>query len=483
MLVVGSKFKVLFLTKMLLVVALFSGLYSTAQFTCPKITNPLNGEMDVAVDTSVEWDLVSGIDGYSVSLGTSAGGSDIYNSRSAALVNSLVPIVGLPDNTEVFVTISLFLDDGTFVTCPSESFRTVNVTTVPNCTILNNPAPNSADVALGENIMWDYAPTATGYRLAIGTSENNDDLLPEIDVGNVLTYNPPDNFPINTEIFVTIIPYNDTGDAGMCGVERFTTGDSSIDCDLFSPETSIPKNIGLCEGATEVTIVSEDRADGFRWFRINEDGTEELISETNVFTTQNIGPYRYEAYIAVSIFGELTECTSISQFQVVRSAAGVVDGIETEITAIGLDVTVNVIGSGNYEYALEDVDGPYQNSNVFRNVAEGDHLIFIRDKNGCGTVTYEFIQTLRPNDFPKFFTPNNDGINDYWQLSPINDNIPSLRALYVFDRYGRFLAQINPESIGWDGTYNGQPMPSSTYWFKAVSVYGRPIQGYFALKR
>jgi len=458
-------------------------MFCSAQITCPSITLPVNGDVDVSVDTQVVWDLVSGIDGYSVSLGTSAGGSDIYNSRSAALVNSLVPIVGLPDNTEIFVTISLFLEDGTFITCPSESFRTVDVTTVPNCTVLNNPLPNSEDVALGENIIWDYAPTATGYRLAIGTSENDDDLLLETDVGNILTYSFIDNFPINTEIFVTITPYNENGDAGICRVQQFTTGDSSIDCDVFSPEISIPKSIGLCKDETEVTIVSEDRADGFRWFKINTDGTEELISETNVFTTQDIGFYRYEAYITVSIFGEITECASITEFQVVRSKVAVVDNVEVDINALGLDLIVNVVGDGSYDYALDDESGTYQDSNVFTNVTEGDHQIFVRDKSGCGTITYDFVQTLKPDDFPKFFTPNNDGINDYWQLSPINDNVPSLRTLYVFDRYGKLLSQINPESIGWDGTYKGQPMPPSTYWFKAISVYDRAIQGYFGLKR
>ncbi|MFT6796543.1 MAG: gliding motility-associated-like protein [Maribacter sp.] len=475
--------RILHLKRILFVTTLLFGVFSSAQFTCPTITLPVNGDTDVAVDTGVSWDRVSGIDGYSVSLGTSAGGSDIYNSRSAALVNSLVPVVGLPYNTEFFVTISLFLHDGTFITCPSESFRTVDVTTVPNCTTLNNPLPNSEEVGIGESMIWDYAPTATGYRLAIGTSETNFDLLPEIDVGNVLRYGLPENLPINTEIYVSITPYNENGDAPTCVGERFTTGDTSIDCEFFRPEISMPQTIGLCEEVPDVTIVSEDRADGFRWFRVNEDATELLLSETNIFTTQEIGSYRYEAYTNVSLFGEITECLSIAAFEVVRSEEAVVETVEVDVTASGLDLTVIVIGSGNYEYALDDETGIYQDSNVFRNVSEGDHQIFVRDKNGCGTISYEFIQTLRPDDFPKFFTPNNDGINDYWQLSPLNDNVPSLQALYIFDRYGNLLSQINPESTGWDGTYKGRPMPSSTYWFKAVSIYDRAIQGYFALKR
>ena len=216
---------------------------------------------------------------------------------------------------------------------------------------------------------------------------------------------------------------------------------------------------------------------------INDDNTEVLVSETNVFSTQDVGSYRFEVYTNVALFGETTECISERFFEVVRSEIAVVDSVEVDLNALGLDLIVNVVGNGSYEFALDDENAPYQDSNVFRNVDEGDHQIFVRDKNGCGTVTYDFIQSLQPDDFPKFFTPNNDGINDYWQLSPVNDNVPSLRVLYVFDRYGKLLSQINPDSIGWDGTYNGQPMPSSTYWYKAVSVFDREIQGYFALKR
>lgn len=472
------------LRRVLLTTTLLFGFFCIAQIACPSISVPAAGDIGVAVDTQVSWDLVTGIDGYSVSLGTNPGGSDIYNSRSAALVNSLVPIVGLPDNTEIFVTISMFLDDGTtFITCPSESFRTVDVTTAPNCTRLNNPAPNSEGIGLGENIIWDYAPTATGYRLALGTSENSDDLLPETDVGNVLAYSLSDNFPINTDIFVKITPYNENGDAGVCRVEQFTTGDTSINCESFRPRINIPATIGICVQDSDVTLISRDRADGFRWIKINDDNTEEIVSDTNVFTTEEIGFYRYEAYINVAIFGETTECTSVAAFEVVRSEPAEVNSVEVDVTASGLDLTVTVVGSGIYEYALDDENGPFQDSAVFRNVSEGDHQIFVRDRAGCGTISYDFIQTLKQDDFPKFFTPNNDGINDFWQLSPLNDNVPSLRALYIFDRYGNLLSQINPESTGWDGTYKGRPMPSSTYWYKAVSVFNREIKGYFALKR
>ena len=58
--------------------------------------------------------------------------------------------------------------------------------------------------------------------------------------------------------------------------------------------------------------------------------------------------------------------------------------------------------------------------------------------------------------------------------------------IYIFDRYGKQLHYLTSTSSGWDGTYNGELMPSSDYWFVAdVKGGGYEFQakGHFALKR
>jgi hypothetical protein len=52
-----------------------------------------------------------------------------------------------------------------------------------------------------------------------------------------------------------------------------------------------------------------------------------------------------------------------------------------------ITVTVNVTGSGNYEYSLNDPYGPFQSSNFFDNVPAGIHEVYVNDKNGCGIVS------------------------------------------------------------------------------------------------
>ncbi|KAF2518822.1 T9SS type B sorting domain-containing protein, partial [Flavobacterium salilacus subsp. salilacus] len=37
--------------------------------------------------------------------------------------------------------------------------------------------------------------------------------------------------------------------------------------------------------------------------------------------------------------------------------------------------------------------------------------------------------------------------------------------IYIFDRYGKLIKQISSQSEGWDGTYNGSPLPADDYWF------------------
>ncbi|NNL00701.1 MAG: T9SS type B sorting domain-containing protein, partial [Eudoraea sp.] len=143
-----------------------------------------------------------------------------------------------------------------------------------------------------------------------------------------------------------------------------------------------------------------------------------------------------------------------------------------------------VSGLGDYEYALDNIEGPYQDRPIFNGLSEGTHTIYVNDKNGCGIVERIIERELRPDDFPKFFTPNGDGINDFWQyIAPRENNEIQLSFIQVFDRYGVLLAQIMPNSKGWDGTFNGQPLPASSYWFKARDNLNNEIQGFFALKR
>lgn len=112
-------------------------------------------------------------------------------------------------------------------------------------------------------------------------------------------------------------------------------------------------------------------------------------------------------------------------------------------------------------------------------MAAGIHDLFVIDTNGCGTIS----QTLAVISVPKFFTPNGDGYNDFWNVKGVNNTFNSKSIIYIFDRYGKLLKQISPSSLGWDGTINGEPLPADDYWFTVKLEDGRETKGHFSLMR
>jgi len=461
---------------------------------CPLLNNPVNGAIEVPVNTTITWPKVEGIVGYLISLGTTPGGTDILNRRSAGLTNSFTPPVGLPDETIIYVTIEMFLPGQQIIICPGESFSTINVTKPPPCTRLIEPVDSGTNVSVSQNLSWAYAPTATGYRVNIGTEAGVFDIANNIDVGNVLSYNPPLDFELEEEIFVKIVPYNENGDAVGCLNESFITGIPTFDCDAatdpvtgsiysLTPEINFPDYVSLCEGEKIKIIQSRDNARGFRWFKLNQDGSETLISNIYEVELDALGRYRYEAFNTTQVLGSTFECSNSKEFELISAEQPVINNIDVTREVDGLNITVNISGSGNYEFALDDENGNYQDSNNFSGIFLGEHIVYVRDKDGCGVVSRIVERDLSAKDFPQFFSPNNDGINDYWQFKPPPDLDVTLEVIRVYDRYGNFLAQIDPKKRGWNGSSNGQELPAADYWFRAISVSQKIVHGHFSLLR
>lgn len=476
------------------IVFLLAGFVTLCQ-ECPGISYPADGDTGIPVDAAITWPAVDAINGYLISIGTTPGGVDIANARPIGQATSYTPPVGLPENAQIFVSISLVLFDGPPVACPGIMFHTMDVTTPPPCTLLIAPDNDAFNVTIVSDLVWAYASTATYYRVSMGTSPGGVELLNNLKVGNVLTYEPPGDLPQDTRIYVRITPFNENGAPSSCMEESFFTGPEVDYCEpvvnettgetrSLRPEISFPDEVGICSGDLPYIVRSEDQADGFRWYRTNSGSPETLLSQNREVPITEEGRYRYEAYNTVGANGNTIECSSSKLFTVVVSEIATIRTIDIVNMPGGREITIFAEGMGLYEYALDDVNGPYQDSPVFSNTTSGFHIAYVRDKNGCGTVERTVDRDLTSEDFPNFFTPNGDGINDYWQINPPSENTRiNLETIFIFDRYGSLLAQINPESQGWDGKVRGNPQPSSNYWFKASVPNGPEIRGYFALKR
>ncbi len=569
---------------------LFFVCFSVSQAqVCPELIGPLDGETEVSVTSAISWRKTGG-QIFLISLGTTPGGTDIIDRKTSGTQATFTPPLGLPEKTRVYVSLQVI--DGNFGSfdCEIGSFVTEDVTDTPSCTTLRDPLNKAVFVREEVNIVWNYAPLATGYRITLGTSPDRNDIVENLNVGNQLFYDPPSDLPLNAIVYarivpynengvsialcpeesfairmvtsnldctkltypkdgdvdipkslalewepisgatgykisiglspfpvdifysafidtnsttvldlesthkywVRIVPYNDAGEAVGCTLESFTT---IVDCGPFTddltgeivilkPKITLPSEISICDSQLPYTLNAVDRADGYRWFKIESDGTTNLISETNEAQIDEDGTYLFEAYDRVALFESVIECSNAMEITVVLQEGPTIISATATVQSENLTIVVNIEGPGQYEYSLDGVEGPYQDSNVFEDLPAQSYTAYVRDRDGCGISKRLVQEEFSTDGFPKFFTPNGDGINDFWQFKLVSETRKKeLGPITIYNRYGILLLQIEPQSKGWDGTLNGRPLPASDYWFSVFIEEGKQFKGHFALMR
>jgi gliding motility-associated-like protein len=164
-----------------------------------------------------------------------------------------------------------------------------------------------------------------------------------------------------------------------------------------------------------------------------------------------------------------TNCARTREIQVNESIIATLT--ENDITIVddsannSISIDTTNLGIGDYEFALTDENGNflrnYQDDPIFEDLEGGFYTILVNDKNGCGTASLE----VSVVEFPKFFTPNNDGVNDTWAIKGANSIFYPNSQINIFNRFGKVMAQIDIDNPGWDGTFNGNVLPSDDYWF------------------
>lgn len=246
------------------------------------------------------------------------------------------------------------------------------------------------------------------------------------------------------------------------------------------PKFSIETPQIVCSSDPTFTVVLDPNeatsTEVFNYEWVYEDGT--LLSDESTLTVSTSGTY---SITLTKTDG--TGCTRTRDIFVNASELATITIDDVTIVDVSNNNTVtintNSLGQGDYEYALDDEFSNYQDEPSFSNLSSGIHTIYVRDKKGCGISSID----ISVIGFPKYFTPNGDGTHDYWQIDGVNSQFQANSNIYIYDRYGKLLKQLSPSSNGWDGTFNGEMLPSDDYWFKVMLDDGREYMNHFTLKR
>lgn len=237
------------------------------------------------------------------------------------------------------------------------------------------------------------------------------------------------------------------------------------------PEPTFETAVVICENVGSVEIGETNPQAGYTYLWNTGEQTPSIVVSQE-------GDY----VVTVTNVSGGAVCENIITVTVSFSEMPAIAKVDINDMQVNNTVTIVTEQQGDFEYKLDN--GEFQAEPTFEGVSPGVHTVTMRDSLGCGEVSEEIVVV----GFLAIFSPNGDVLNETWQvegLSSLNSPIVT-----IYDRYGKLIKQMNEYDTGWDGNFNGKPLPSTDYWFKLSyldddgnRVFAKYLQSHFSLRR
>tara|TARA_R110002074_G_scaffold197610_5_gene364716 strand:+ start:1281 stop:3149 length:1869 start_codon:yes stop_codon:yes gene_type:complete len=260
-----------------------------------------------------------------------------------------------------------------------------------------------------------------------------------------------------------LLEANNTFETSTAGTYYAEANSLEIDCASLSrtpvtltvnlPPTVQDELIEFCEDSTIVLSADLDNV-SYEW---------STGATTKEITVGEQGTYTV-------ILTDVNGCSTTKTIVLVQIDIPRID----TIISVGPSIIVSTSNDGNFEFSLDGFN--FQTSSIFEAVEGGLYTIYVQDTSDCGVVTQSFFHLV----IPKFFTPNGDSVNDLFE--PEGLEIFSNVSFSIFDRYGKLLKFGNSNSSSWDGSFQGNQLPTDDYWY-LIEADSAQFKGHFSLKR
>lgn len=149
------------------------------------------------------------------------------------------------------------------------------------------------------------------------------------------------------------------------------------------------------------------------------------------------------------------------------------------------DESIGNVNTWNWTF-LEGYESALQNpSHIYTSPGYYSVLLEVEDQNGCTDTVSSIFEVLEYVQFPNVFSPNRDGINDYYTIPFYVAN--GKYHLEIYSRWGELLFTSEHHQSSWDGrNLSGEPAPEGTYYYvfkgsSATKQYDRT--GFLTLTR
>ncbi|RZL41598.1 MAG: T9SS type B sorting domain-containing protein, partial [Pedobacter sp.] len=232
--------------------------------------------------------------------------------------------------------------------------------------------------------------------------------------------------------------------------------------------------------STEVKVVEPVEATtSFNSVNVCEDEPVELLAmggltykwfPTEGLSNPNIAnpiatPKENTTYTVTVSNGNCSETASSTVNIIKKAVADAGNDLKT-IDGKGIRLNGKVTGDNvTYYWTPSDyLDDPTKLNPIATPPSDITYTLHAQSNSGCLSSFDEVNIKVYPKIIiPNTFSPNGDGINDFW-------TIPALDAftdahIKVINRYGKMVYESNGTYTAWNGRFQGKDLPSASYYY------------------
>jgi len=236
----------------------------------------------------------------------------------------------------------------------------------------------------------------------------------------------------------------------ICG-----TVSDSIQISVISINPSIVNDTAICPGG--YANLWADGGDYYNWY---PSGSLSNSSESTTIAA----PVSNTTY-SVDITN-LSGCMKTLDVTVNIHPIPLVDAGEDIFIEFGDVISLNGVAYGNYFWDSQDsLSCIYCLNPAISPIETSSYILSTIDQNGCENSDTVMVFLDGVLYIPNTFTPNSDGINDYFVIK--GEEIKSFQ-LYIFNRWGQLIYTADSMDDYWDGRHKGVSVQNDTYVWKVT---------------
>lgn len=316
-------------------------------------------------------------------------------------------------------------------------------------------------VCIGDSVVLGGSPTASG-----GTAPYTYSWTPTANMNNPTSANPHVQILTTTMFYLTVID-----STGARKVDSVLISISPVYNSTAGRDTSICPNIGTAH------LGSSSNQAGFNYTWSPAAG----LSCTNC-PQPTATPTATTTYtlIAKSAAG----CGDTTQVTVTILPTPTLTVISPVSIKQGESVLLSASGASTYYWSPSTaLTNPNSATPEAEPTNSTTYIVQGTGANGCVSYDTVYVEVQPDSDlvFYNTFTPNGDGINDYWYVG--NIGIYPNNELTVYNRYGKQVYHAQPYYNQWDGTALGEKLPDATYYFILSTGTGKIYRGSITIIR